>query len=87
MAARLDGMSIENLGGFNSYQEGSDESEFDIKQSSRDDVNMLNVSQPNVNTSFDQMKGSSIDADDGRKQRASLFADAAEKFVLLYIFV
>lgn len=80
-------MSIENLGGFNSYQEGSDESEFDIKQSSREDINMLNISQPTINTSFDQMKGSSIDVDDGRKQRASLFADAVEKFVFHNIFI
>ena len=83
LAARLDGMSIENLGGFHDDSDEDDNGEFDIKQSSREDINNLNVSQSNsFQTSFDRLKTDDKD----RKQRSSMFADAAEKYKIFFDF-
>lgn len=77
LAARLDGMSIENLGGFHDNSD-EDDGEFDIKQSSREDINIL-ANSNNFQSTFEQFKADT-DVDVERKQRSSLLANAAEKY-------
>ena len=71
-------MSIENLGGF--HDDSEDDGEFDVKQSSREDINVLSISQSNnFQSSFDRFKtDTNVEVD--RKERSSLLADAAEKY-------
>lgn len=76
-------MSIENLGGFNDDSDEND-GEFDIKQSSREDINVL-ANSNNFQSSFNQFKADT-DIDVDRKQRSSLLANAAEKYGCYFLY-
>lgn len=79
MAARLDAMSVDNLGAFNTYRDESDESEFDVKQSSRDEMNALLGASYEKRGVDDGDKDSDNVTDELRKHRSSLMANAAEQ--------
>lgn len=75
-------MSVDNLGAFNTYRDESDESEFDVKQSSRDEMNMLlgaSYEKHGVDDDGDGRQNNDNAIEEMRKQRSSMMADAAEQ--------
>ncbi|XP_057301369.1 centrosomal protein of 164 kDa-like isoform X2 [Hydractinia symbiolongicarpus] len=74
LAARLDMMSVDNLPAFDTYRDESDESDFDIKQSSTD-----NFRQLKVENSDQTIKAFMDNVDEERKKRSEMLASAAEK--------
>ena len=81
LAARLEGMSIDNLGAFNTYRDESDDDEFDAKQSGRDDLSTLNAlvgSKPSAEFVDSKPRGGSEEDVETNKRREML-AEAAER--------